>query len=71
MKVMVKPWPECQEEFDRMNIPTDKYVDLSNWQMERISDKFDIMIRNTDDKERGTSEKIMYLSMRGRGFGQR
>jgi hypothetical protein len=71
MKVMVKPWPECQEEFDRMNIPTDKYVDLSNQQMERISDIFDMMIRTTDDKERKTSERIMHLSPRGRGFGQR
>lgn len=79
MKVLIRPWPECLEDFKSFNIKLEEYVDLTNEQMERLADKFDIMIRNhylptsanlnpTIDT---TLDRVMYLSPSGRGFGQR
>lgn len=79
MKVLVRPWPECLEEFLTLNIPVNECVDLSNGDMERLSNKFDIMIRNhflpasanLQPTEDTVYDKIMYLAPSGRGFGQR
>ena len=80
MKVKIRPWQECLEDFLTFDIPVNEQVDLTNEQMEQLSGKFDIMIRNHEypttahtggSISKMVSEKIMYLSPCGRGFGQR
>lgn len=80
MKVLIRPWPECLEEFKTFGIKLGEYVDLTNEQMEKLSSKFDMAIVTqkypaallpSSSLSGDIIDKVLYLAPAGRGFGQR